>query len=94
MSLALAIERKGPTPFALWIGQIAEAFNCRPSQAYEEWLQAPAGFLEEIIEARAFRDLYIAVTRASTADARTAITQGSELGALAGEIEFLVKRGR
>lgn len=38
----------------MWIGLLCEEFHCRPSDAYREWLRAPAGLLEDIIEARMY----------------------------------------
>jgi hypothetical protein len=39
---------------AFWLSRICEEFHCLPSQAMREWLTAPAGLLEEILEARAY----------------------------------------
>jgi hypothetical protein len=61
-ALFLGLEKEGPLPFALWIGRLCEEFHCVPSVAYAEWLRAPTGLLEDILEARAFAaayDLYI-----------------------------------
>lgn len=44
-----------------FLGRLCEEFHCLPSEAFREWLQAPVGFLEEIIESRAYaraKDLY------------------------------------
>ena len=37
-----------------WIGRLCEEFGCLPSAAYREWLACPVGFLEEVIDARAY----------------------------------------
>lgn len=79
----------------LWLGRLAEALHCTPRQAYEEWQYWPAGFLEDVIEMQAFRDVYLAVKEASDAKSRKAITGRSPIGALAGVIEFeMVKERR
>jgi hypothetical protein len=79
----------------LWLGRLAEALRCTPRQAYEEWCYWPSGFLEELIESCAFRDVYLAVQGADDGKTRQAITGGSALGALAGVIEFeMVKERR
>jgi hypothetical protein len=33
---------------------VCEEFSCLPSAALREWQQQPAGFLEEVIEARGY----------------------------------------
>lgn len=84
-------------PLTLWIGHLAETFHCTPMVAYEEALRAPVGLLEDVMEALAFRSVYRAVKDAPDQTRRAGITQGSALGALAGEIEFELvnkKRGR
>ena len=43
-------------PFEFWIGRLCEEFHCLPSAAFREWLRAPAGFLEEVIEIRAYAE--------------------------------------
>lgn len=51
----LALEGQGPLPFEHFLGRLCEEFHCLPSVAYREWLEAPAGLLETIIEYRAYR---------------------------------------
>jgi hypothetical protein len=38
----------------LWLSRICEEFHCLPSEALREWLMAPAGLIEEVLEARAY----------------------------------------
>lgn len=64
MAVYRALEGDGPSPEALWIGRYCEAFGCVPSAAYAEWLRSPVGFLDEILEARAFTQAKSLVDRA------------------------------
>lgn len=57
-------------PFSLWLSRLSESFNCRPSEAWREWLIMPAGLLEEILEARAYERTYHAYKHAGTAAER------------------------
>lgn len=41
-------------PLVWWISRLCEEFGCLPSQAMREWLTAPDGLLEEIVEMRAY----------------------------------------
>jgi len=41
-------------PFAWWIARLCEEFHCVPSVAYREYLQAPDGWLERVLEARSY----------------------------------------
>lgn len=50
-----------------WIGRLCEEFHCLPSEAYREWRRVPAGFLEEILEGRAYRAAKRVYDRAATA---------------------------
>lgn len=49
-----------------WVGVIAEAFHCPPSVAEHEWLTAPAGWIEQILEARNFAACKDILDRAKT----------------------------
>ena len=46
----------GPIPIELWLGRLCEEFHCLPSAALREWMRAPAGLLEDIIEVRTFAE--------------------------------------
>ena len=47
------MDGEGPLPDAFWVGRICEEFPCYgPEEAVRSWRRAPAGWLEEIIEAR------------------------------------------
>lgn len=65
--LSRALDEDGPVPFAFWLGRLCEEFHCLPSDAYREWLTAPAGLLEEILEMRAFARAKEIVDAAKTA---------------------------
>lgn len=41
-------------PFAVTIGRLCEEFGYKPEEAIAAWRQAPVGFLEQVIEARAY----------------------------------------
>lgn len=71
-------------PWALYVGRICEAFNCRPSQALEELARMPAGWLDEIIEARAFADTWSLWDQATD----KAHVPDTPMMALVKEIEF------
>jgi hypothetical protein len=43
------------------IGRLSEELSCRPSEAWAEWLQSPAGFLETLIEMRHYAKAYAIV---------------------------------
>jgi len=58
-----------------------------PSEAYREWLRAPAGLLEEILEARAYDQAKAMTDAADTADARKRLPQ-TPLFDLVKAIEF------
>ncbi len=41
-------------PVTVWIGRLCEEFHCLPSEAWEEMRRHPDGWLETLIEARAY----------------------------------------
>ena len=41
-------------PWESWISRVCEEFSCRPSEAVQEWLDAPVGWLEGMIMDRAY----------------------------------------
>lgn len=52
----------------VWLGRLCEEFHCLPSVAYREWLAAPAGFLEELLEARSYAHAKRTIEHAKTKD--------------------------
>lgn len=65
-----------------------------PSAAYREYLTAPEGLLDEILEARAFTSAVQALKQAEAmgSEAVDRLVQDSELAALAQDIEFAEQR--
>jgi hypothetical protein len=49
-----ALDGDGPLPLEYVVGRICQEFSCLPSAAWREWLSLPAGFLETILEYRAY----------------------------------------
>jgi len=49
-----ALDGDGPLPLEYVIGRICQEFHCLPSAAVREWDALPAGFLETILEYRAY----------------------------------------
>jgi hypothetical protein len=49
-----ALDGAGPLPLEFIIGRICEEFHCLPSAAWREWRNLPAGFLETILDDRAY----------------------------------------
>lgn len=41
-------------PIEWWIGRICEEFHCLPSEAWREWQLTPVGWIERVMEARAY----------------------------------------
>jgi hypothetical protein len=48
------LDGDGPFPLEFVVGRICEEFHCLPSAAWREWLTLPAGFIETILEYRAY----------------------------------------
>lgn len=63
-------------PMSVLIGRLCEEFSCTPSVAMREWLNAPCGFLEEILEARAYMAAKVAVDEADRAGSKAARPDG------------------
>ena len=63
----MALAGKAPPPFEFWIGRICEEFHCLPSEAMREWRTSPAGFLEDVMEARAYAQAWAMVDGAKSA---------------------------
>lgn len=74
-------------PFVHFVGQLAEAFHCLPSEAWREYLRMPAGWLEDIIEGRAYVQAKAAYDAADTAEARKRLPM-TPLVALAEVFDF------
>lgn len=49
-----ALDGAGPFPLEYLLGRLCEEFHCLPSAAWREWQALPAGFLETILEFRAY----------------------------------------
>lgn len=58
MALHRHLDGDGPQPLTLWLSRMCEAFHCLPSAIEAEWQRTPIGFLEEIVEARAYEAGY------------------------------------
>jgi hypothetical protein len=69
------------------VSRLCEEFHCVPSVAWQEWMEAPAGWLEEIIEARHYAICKARLDAADTAAARQALPE-SELLTMAEVIMF------
>lgn len=69
-------------PYAFWVSRMCEEFQCLPSQIEAEIGRLPAGFLDDVIEARRFAEYKAAYDR----DPQTVAQEG--LGALVYEIDF------
>ena len=65
-ALHRALDGVGPTPFTFLISRLCEEFGYTPEQAVRAWQRAPEGFLEQVMEARAY-----ARTKAACDAART-----------------------
>ena len=71
-------------PEAFWVSRICEEFHCLPSQAFCEVRRVPAGWLDEILEARHFASAYHLWTTAR----RKSDVPKSEMVDLVKQIEF------
>lgn len=71
-------------PLVFWIGRICEEFACTPSVALRELEVLPDGFIEQLIEARA----YAATKRACDAATSRKERPTGPLADLVTEIEF------
>lgn len=49
-----SLDGDGPQPFEQFIGRLCEEFHCLPDAAWRCWLKMPAGFMERVIEYRAY----------------------------------------
>lgn len=63
-------------PWSVLISRLCDEFSCTPSVAMREWLTAPCGFLEEILEARAYMAAKTAVDEADRAGSNAARPEG------------------
>jgi hypothetical protein len=88
------LDGTGPQPEALWIARLTEAFQCLPSEAIREWRAAPVGYLEEVLEARAYEQAKAMTDAADSPEARKRLPK-TELFQMVTEIEFdLVREAR
>ncbi len=65
------LDGDGPMPLTCWLNRICDEYHCRPSEAWQEWVEAPAGFIEELIEARAYAAAKASYDRLSDYDEPT-----------------------
>ena len=49
-----ALDGDGALPLEFIVGRICEEFHCLPSAAWREWLSLPVGFIETILDYRAY----------------------------------------
>jgi hypothetical protein len=49
-----ALDGDGPLPLEFILGRICESFHCLPSAAWREWRNLPVGFMETILDYRAY----------------------------------------
>jgi hypothetical protein len=62
------------------VGRLCEEFQCLPTEAWRELRRLPAGFLETIIEYRAYARAKAMVDAADTADARKRLPSSPLIG--------------
>jgi hypothetical protein len=86
-ALHRALDGDAPQPLAYRISRICEEFQCLPSAALRELERLPAGFLEDVIEARYYARAKADFDGAETDAARRALP-ASELLMLAQTITF------
>jgi hypothetical protein len=73
---------------SLWIGHLSEQLGCLPSEAYAEWQRWPFGFLEEVIEARAYAQAHRAIDGVTEKKARQQIKATYPLAATVEQLEL------
>lgn len=78
---------QGPEPYAHWVQRMCDAFGCLPSAIERERQRQPAGFLDEVIEARH----YAHVKAVYDADPKRAL--GTRTGQLVMEIDAELVNG-
>jgi len=85
------LERQGPQPFEHFIGRLCEEFSCVPTAAYREWLRCPAGFLEQIVEFRAYARAKARYDAATSSEAQKALI-GDDMVQVVKQIDFELAR--
>lgn len=65
-ALHRALDGEGPLPLVFLISRLCEEFGYHPEQALRAHQQAPDGFLEQVLEARAYAATKAAIDRAAT----------------------------
>ncbi len=77
-----------PCPFSLWLATLSEAFPSRfPSEILAEVARLPVGLLDEMLEAKTYRQVKEMVDAADTADKRKRLPQ-TDLFDLVQDIEL------
>jgi hypothetical protein len=69
-------EPGSPVPLALFLSRLCEEFHCVPSVALREWLHAPCGLIEDVLEARAYQATKAAVDRADLSGGKVSYPDG------------------
>lgn len=84
MALHRSLDGVGPMPFVFLVGRLCQEFGYKPEEAVRAWGEAPVGFLEQVIEARAYAEVKAAADRATSRKDRPT----GALADLLTEIEF------
>ena len=79
-------------PFEFFISRLCDEFKCLPSEAEREWRNAPVGWLEDIIEARAFAEMKRTMESTTDAEQLRKLKAESSLARMVETIEFEIVR--
>ncbi len=79
MALHRHLDGDGPQPLSLWVSRMCEAFSCLPSEIEAEWQRLPVGFLEDIVESRAYERAYSFYKANPDTKDRSALVQEAKL---------------
>lgn len=63
----------------LWVSRMCEAFSCLPSEIERERLRLPAGFLESVLETRAYERAHAAYEANPKAANKTGLLKLAEV---------------
>lgn len=89
------MDGQAPLPLTYRIGRFCEEFPAYgPEEAYLAWQRLPVGFLEEIIEGRAYAAAKAALDRAGDAEGKRNVMRDWPLAGLAWEIEMNITAAR